>query len=49
MKIGLGYIPETSGMNDVIDTKISLKPFIDYIAGRLETERQGTATEEQTV
>lgn len=43
MKIGLGYVPETHRMDEVIDTKISFKPFINYLEDRLKTEKTSKA------
>jgi len=43
MKIGLGYVPETHRMTDVIDTKISFKPFTNYLEDRLKTEKTSKA------
>ena len=43
MKIGLGYVPETHRMNEVIDTKISFKPFINYLEKRVKTEETSKA------
>src|ERR1700761_5821392 len=39
MKIGLGYVPETHKMDEVIGTKISFKPFVSYLENRLKTEK----------
>jgi len=43
MKIGLGYVPETHKMNEVIDTRISFKPFINYLENRVKTEKTSKA------
>lgn len=43
MKIGLGYVPETHNMDEVIDTKISFKSFINYLEERLKTEKTSKA------
>ncbi|HTD42351.1 MAG TPA: hypothetical protein VK671_17090, partial [Mucilaginibacter sp.] len=43
MKVGLGYVPETYKMDEVIDTKISFKPFISYLENRLKTEKTSKA------
>jgi hypothetical protein len=43
MKIGLGHVPETRKMDEVISTKISFKPFVNYLEDRLKTEKTSKA------
>src|SRR6185312_16331851 len=43
MKLGLSYIPETHKINNVIDTRLSFKPFIAYLENRLKTEKSSKA------
>ncbi|HTE01276.1 MAG TPA: GAF domain-containing protein [Mucilaginibacter sp.] len=39
MQIGLSYIPESKRINDLIDTKISFRPFIAYLEEHIKTEK----------
>ena len=39
MKIGLGYIPETSDLDEVVNTKICFQPFINFLETCLASEQ----------
>jgi hypothetical protein len=39
MKIGLSYVPETHRINNIVDTRLSFKPFIAWLKNRLKTEK----------
>lgn len=39
MQTGLSYIPESRRINDLVETKISFRPFIAYLEAHIKTEK----------
>jgi len=44
MKLGLTYIPESHRINDVIETRLSFRPFITYLQKHISTSNETKAS-----